>query len=344
MGGLSNGVVGVNVLVCGYDHFGFVDAVAHGFANVAGWQSETFTHSYEPVRKMVTGPWLKRAMHGRRTRRLNRELLARVSAGRYDMVLCIEGGCLLPETVSALARNARVCLWCLDSARRVQLASGVFEQFERVFFFEPTDVELYAEGRYLPVGFDDRIYHKRNDCELRHDLVWVGSAHEDRLSRLEAMAQFAETAGFDMGVYGQFYRHERQRRDLAERFPALLRALQRNDRIAPVEANEIYNSARISVNLHYHDPLSQGLNPRTFEVPAAGSLLLTDEMGELAKAFVPDQEVVVFANEAEFASKASEYLTDDAARRRIAEAGHTRARMEHSFAARCRTLVKEAGL
>jgi hypothetical protein len=330
----------MKVLVSGYNHFGFISAIANGFQQLEGCRCDAFMHPYTPVRKMVKGAWFKRVWHGLGTKRINQHLLEKVKAGRYDFVLCIEGGCVFRETIATIRTTAPVALWCLDSMRHLNMDPELLRAFTKVFFFEPTDYEIFPGGYYLPIGFDNGIYHRLDGQEVEHDIIWVGSAHNDRLPKLDKIARFAEKIGYDLGVYGYFYSDVRRKKELREDYPALFLTIRKNAKISPDEANLLYNSARIAVNLHFHDPLSQGINPRTFEVPGSGCFLLTDHKVEIEKMLNIKSEIATFKDMDEFAARASYYLAHQEECRTMAERAHHTVHANHTFAARCREMVE----
>jgi hypothetical protein len=325
----------MKVLVCGHEHFGYVKSIARGFQQLDHVESDAFTHPYAPVRKMRTGSFLKRLWHGMETKRINRSILERVSAGEYDLVLCIEGATMLSETVSKIRRRSKIALWCLDSLRTLNLDLESLRAFTKVFFFEPTDLKVFPEGAYLPIGFDQTIYQRLNPRKFTHDLIWVGSPHKDRLPKLDRIARFAKERGREFSIYSRFYSRKEQRKELESRYPYILGAIRRNERISPTEANLLYGSSRIGINLHLDDPEHQGINPRTLEVPGAGCFLLTDYRREMGKIFDMEREVAVFHDMDEFEIKVEFYLEHEKEREEIADLGHRKVHREHTFAARC---------
>jgi hypothetical protein len=64
---------------------------------------------------------------------------------------------------------------------------------------------------------------------------------------------------------------------------------------------------------------------KSFEIAACGGFLLAERSAGHTARFVEDEEAVFFGNEAELQAKIRQYLPAEAARRRIAAAGHARA-------------------
>ena len=62
-----------------------------------------------------------------------------------------------------------------------------------------------------------------------------------------------------------------------------------------------------------------------------GALLLTEEKQNLSELFIPDLEVITYRDVDEIVSRVSEYLGDETAAARVAEAGQRRTLGEHSY-------------
>jgi spore maturation protein CgeB len=329
----------MKVLVCGHEHFGYVKSIARGFQQLDHVESDSFTHPYAPVRKMRAGPRVKRFWHGMQTTKINRIILERVEAGEYDLVLCIEGTTMLPETVTKIRQKSKIALWCLDSLKLLNLDLDILKAFTRVFFFEPTDAKIFPEGSYLPIGFDDTVYRRLNSRKFVHDLIWIGSPHKDRLPKLDRIARFAKGRGMDFRIYSRFYSKKKQRRELEIHYPYLFQAIRRNARILPTEANLLYGVSRIGINLHLSDFHSQGINPRTLEVPGSGCFLLTDYRSEIERMFHIDSEVSIFRDMDEFEAKVEYYLAHEEERENMADLGYRKVHRDHTFASRCKGML-----
>lgn len=95
------------------------------------------------------------------------------------------------------------------------------------------------------------------------------------------------------------------------------------------------------------DPGLNGVNQvklRDFEVPMAGGFYLVERAPDYDDLFTPGIEVETWQNLAELREKIHYYLAHDSEREAIASAGERRARAEHSWEIRFRTLFNELGL
>jgi spore maturation protein CgeB len=83
---------------------------------------------------------------------------------------------------------------------------------------------------------------------------------------------------------------------------------------------------------------------RDFEATMSGAFYLVEECDELNDFFEPDREIVCFSEPEELVEKARYYLKHERDRERIRRAGLARARAEHTWHGRFRSVFSEIGL
>ena len=92
----------------------------------------------------------------------------------------------------------------------------------------------------------------------------------------------------------------------------------------------ILNLPESRFNHDYSNPnVLIGANLRDFEVPTAGSLLLTQANDEIKSMFENDKEIITFENEWEMIDKARFYINKPYSATKIAEAGNARVKKDH---------------
>lgn len=136
------------------------------------------------------------------------------------------------------------------------------------------------------------------------------------------------------------------RRSLAARFPRNV-----HDAISDDELVALYSRSHISLGFlevyDQHDPtrpVTRHLHLREFEAPMSGALYCTGYMDELAEFFVPDKEVVMYRNVEELLDKVLYHLGNRGEAERVRQAGYERARRDHTYHRRFKTLFREIGL
>ena len=86
------------------------------------------------------------------------------------------------------------------------------------------------------------------------------------------------------------------------------------------EVAELYNTSRISLNIHI--ALHKGINPRTFEVLGNGNFELCDYREDAKKMGLTDgKNIVMYSDAEECVEKIKYYLDNEEERLKIAEAG-----------------------
>jgi spore maturation protein CgeB len=83
---------------------------------------------------------------------------------------------------------------------------------------------------------------------------------------------------------------------------------------------------------------------RDFEVPMSGGFYMLEYVEEIEQFFVPGEEIVCFAGEADLVEKCRYYLDHETERRRIAQSGRRRALKDHTWQKRLSDAFREMGL
>lgn len=123
-----------------------------------------------------------------------------------------------------------------------------------------------------------------------------------------------------------------------------------NGPIAASEVTRVFRDSAVSLNFADSGLHLRGLVPyrdrqlkaRVFEVPGAGGLLLTQAAPGLDRYYRVGAEVLSFESLDEAARQIKRVLDDPAERDRIAQAGHERARAEHTYGQRLAALLEGA--
>jgi glycosyltransferase involved in cell wall biosynthesis len=147
-----------------------------------------------------------------------------------------------------------------------------------------------------------------------HDVVFVGSAFEERIQTLAAV----DWSGVDLGLYGQW-------QALGSRHP--LRRYVRGGVVDNTQAAALYRRARIGLNLYRttkgwgrNTPKvtnAESLNPRALELAACGVFTISDYRPEVAEVF--GDLVPTFSNPEALGQLVRRYLADESARRSLAD-------------------------
>jgi len=273
---------------------------------------------------------------------LNFALLTEVLARRPDLVLVMKGDSILPETIDAMRRGARVIVSYhtddfenpLNTNQSMLRSIPLWD-----VLFSPRDfigAELAARGvrRYepLPFGYDPLLSHPAPhaplpDARIRDSVVFVGTWAPERVGLLEGLV-----GRVPVSIWGNGW-------ERVPRTSSLLPSLALRQVIdEPLCA--ILSQAGVSLCL-----LRKGNRDRhtmrTFELPACGGFMLAERTTEHLAWFEEGREAAFFEGQEELEAQAARYLADPAARRRMAEAGHRRVMAgHHSYQDRASRIVE----
>lgn len=262
--------------------------------------------------------------------RLNRALLERAQVVRPDAIFLNRCDTvrvsslrmmktLIPETVVLVYHNDNPFARASDAFKyRHYLAS--LRAADVTLVYRPLDFgEAKRRGsrriELLPpyyLSYLHRPEEKHLACEYRFDVVYAGHYEDDGRDRLiDAIAR----TGARVHVCGAGW--ERIRRKYSWAKDMDLRPRFGQDYVATL------TSARIGLGLmsgRNRDVYTR----RCFEIPACGALLMAPKTPELADYFVENREAVFFESPDGLVASVERLLTDEPARKRIADAGYMR--------------------
>lgn len=275
---------------------------------------------------------------------IHRRLWREAVAFRPDLLLVVRGHWLEPQLLADLKQKPGCLAFFYHSEdfRDPTYYSAEFLEaiplYDAIFTVIRANVPEYLalgapRAAYLPFGYDPEVHRPVRLPETERarwaaEVAFLGKWSRARQALLETLAETAPVT-----VRGFLW--ERVPRDSP--LTSYLRGP------APLEAvAAVLSSAKVVLN-----PLNdQGRMEhvmRTFEIPACGAFQLARRTAEHLDFFVEDREIVCFDSAEELKDKVAFYLRHQAARERIARAGHERLRRDaHSYLDRVRTLLQAA--
>jgi spore maturation protein CgeB len=213
--------------------------------------------------------------------------------------------------------------WWVEADERVDEALSEVPWFDGYFLINSSSVEQaraagYRDVAYLPHAVDPSVFRPLEGVSRDLDYSFVGLWSGKRQQYLEAALEVSPNGA----VYGPKWLAKSLRR------PALRRIV-KGRYIGGDDLVRLYNRTKVVINVTNWGAATgrSGMTMRLFEVPACGSFLLTDHSLEIAHAVTPGEHVETFESLDEFQRKLRHYLSDAAARERIAAQGmaHVRA-------------------
>jgi spore maturation protein CgeB len=237
---------------------------------------------------------------------------------------------IAPLALEALAEIRKLECYCANyltddpwsPSRRSKWFLRALRGYDHVFTTRRANIgDLQALGirrvSYLPFAWDPDLSpeQKYTENELqpyRADIVFIGGGDADRVPYFAALAR----AGFRVALYGTYW----------DRF-AETRSLTRGQ--LPVsELPKAIAGARIALCLVRRSN-RDGHCMRTFEVPAAGGCMLTEDTEEHREILGPDGECVLYFRQIdEMIARARWLLENKPERARLAAACRARIRID----------------
>jgi len=260
-----------------------------------------------------------------RLRRHSAEIVDLCRARRPSLVLAMG---IAPLTAEALEEigNLGCCRanYLTDDPWNPRLGSRWFSRalphYDHVFTTRRANIDdLVAVGihrvSYLAFGWDpslfpDKSYSERDLGAYDADVMFAGDGDQDRVPYIAALT----AAGLRVAVYGSYWERFAETRQIAR------------GRIAVTDLPKAIMGARIALCLVRRGN-RDGHCMRTFEVPAAGGCMLTENTEEHREIFGQEGErVLYFRTVDEMIAKAKWLLEDATERTRLAAAARAHIR------------------
>jgi hypothetical protein len=227
-----------------------------------------------------------------------------------------------------------VVLWTYDSLARWPAQASLSAIAHHRFYIDRVDVPPGdAAATWLPLGYDDAIYRPVGKKDL--DVVFVGtvrSLYQRRRRFLERLAGSSLAKNFRCGFVGSTGLR------IKDRFLRIGKHLSWiATHLSETELAQVVASARISINVHQDDG-GEPVNPMFFAMPGAGACMLAYGQPHLARWLQPDVEYVPFGD-TDYLQRIEALLGDEARLQAIRERGLRAVQMNHTYAARAKTIL-----
>ena len=268
---------------------------------------------------------------------------------RPTLALVLDGLDFPVSKIDALRElGIRTAIWFTDDPYYTEVTAELAPHYDFVFTLERNCVPFYQERgcprvHYMPLGVHTADFRPANPPHAirRGDICFIGSAYWNRIRLFEELLPRIARRSFKLsGLWWDRlsdYARWQDRIDLGKW-------------MGPVETAEQYNAHKIVINVHrahddstfnrnlYNIPAASP-NPRTFEIAACGTLLMSDNREDLAQFYTPGVEIVTYDSAQDMADKMDYYLAHEDERRQIALRGLHRTLRDHTYTSRLSQLL-----
>jgi Glycosyl transferases group 1 len=279
-------------------------------------------------------PVLRRALRPYLWRRMNRDVVS-LASERLDLIVAIKAPFLEGATVDCLRSccNRAVMIYP-DSPWEAYTQRGdiipILSRFARTYIWSHSLVDRLCDSgvdaRYLAFGYDRE--YEEGDSRTQTGIAFAAQPYPNRIEWLRQLE------GLPVSVYGAQWRQSWFGGNSSIRV----------DRRTPMgaEAARIYASSAIGLNIAHPQNLT-GHNMRTFEIPAAGALMMASYTEDL-NCYFPDGQACLIASRAQqFREHCLWALNHPSQAVEIAVRGRELVR-PHSYATRAMQLLQDLRL
>lgn len=269
-----------------------------------------------------------REVHGKRLRKLLD------AAGDVDLMLSTHDY-LSPADAEAVKAQTRapLVLWYPDPVWSFRRHMFLNAPYDMLFFKDPYLVHVirsklgkrvyYMPECYSPHSLDPAMVQS-GDPAWATDICIAGNLYAYRV------ALFQQMADHDMKIWGPPAPNWMR--------TGALGPMIQNRFVAHADKVRAFRGAKIVLNTLNPSEI-WGTNVRTFEACGAGAFQIVDWRPGLGQLFEIGTEVEIFTDLDDLRAKVTHYLAAPEARDRIAQAGHARARRDHTYKVRLGQLL-----
>ncbi|NMO95238.1 CgeB family protein [Paenibacillus lemnae] len=265
-----------------------------------------------------------------------------------DIMIVLDGMFLPPDHVDRVrSMGIPAAVWMTDDPYYADMAPGWVTRYDFVFTLERNCVAHYQNMGcphvfYLPfAAFPGHYRPLQRSSAARRQVSFVGTAYPKRIEFFQPIMD--RLMKYETLINGNWW----------EKLPGYAKygsRIEMNKWMGPGETANVYNSAKIVINLHrafddqainqnsFRIPAASP-NPRTFEINACGTLQLCDEREDLASFYTPGVEIETYRTPAELLEKVDFYLANEAVRKDIALKALDRTFKEHTYGHRLDTML-----
>jgi hypothetical protein len=220
--------------------------------------------------------------------------------------------------------------WCVEGPSWIRSPLEESRLYDSYFCIHRYQIPPDAGIEYLPaIAYDPENYYPITPRPpKRHDVTFVG---REKRRRVEVMKHILD---FNPSIVGPGW-------DALPAFQPHVKATM----IVGEPLNRLYNETKIVLNISAWENQGQDCpNLRIADVPATGSLLLSDYSDYAAELFQPGKEMEFYNSIDELRDKLKYYLAHDEARERIARAGYEKACTLATYRDKVKLILDKSGV
>lgn len=308
-----------------------------------GYDLSEYYKGFAGMQSFLRNPQRVSALQNQYVEMLSSLVLEGINERPVDIVICLAQAPLSPRVLTELRQRGIITvMWFVEDCLRFKTWKELSPYFDYMFLIQEgqalKNVEAAGAGRaiYLPVGCDPAVHapvplSADEQERFGSDLSFLGAGYNNRRQ------MFATLVNYDFKIWGT---------EWPDCLPFDRLVQEKGRRLEPEEYVKIFNASKINLNLHSSmerdgvEPFGDFVNPRTFELAAAGAFQLTDGRTLLPPMFEYGKELAIFNDRKELVEQIDYFLAHPDERSKFTEAARKRALSEHTYRQRIQTMLE----
>lgn len=297
---------------------------------------------YEKVQATVTGATPQGQLTGMYTNFLSEWTYAQVAEFNPEICIVLAQAPVAPNFAERLRKNGIVtAFWYVENWRHLPYWRDIARYYDFFFHIQPGEFETKLEEvgcrhhAYVQTACDPALHRgvTLSDEDRNHyccDLSFAGAGYYNRVELFKGLSDY------NFKIWGVNW---------TDRYVAQ-RLVDGESRFDSETFMKIVAASAINLNLHSSsskpgvDPDCDAINPRVFEIAAAGGFQLCDPCIGLETLFDFETELPVYRNLKELRERIDYFLARPESRKAIAEAAQRRVLSEHTYEHRAATMLR----
>jgi spore maturation protein CgeB len=199
-----------------------------------------------------------------------------------------------------------------DDHWRYEETRPVWELFNLVVTTDEKGYEKRKKEGFSNVSLSqwacNHFIYKNLNLPKIYDVSFVGRCYGERKNFVDTLKR----SRINIATFGQGWKN--------------------GNRVSQSDLIKIYNQSKISLNISFASKEDKiQIKGRDFEAPGCGSLLLTNDTEQIAKYFIPGEEIITYRDASDAADKIKYYLANEDEREKIAKKGYEWVMREHTY-------------
>ncbi len=291
------------VLVYGPNYFNYTQSVGKCLEQL-GWKSKVVqydvpVHPYNLCNKIRYKLSDDKDHFSEKNRQQNQtEIRKTYDEFKPNLVFILNGFQIESDTLKYFREKSQVIVWLFDTIKRSPYTATLIDYADLFCCFEQDDVAYFKthnkQAYFIPQACDTNTYFPIKDKKKDIDILFVGAiyGYKKRETFLKTIVNaFPKQKIRFYGICQPWYKNP------VEWLFRKNRAIYTNKNVTPDKVNDLYNRAKVVLNIH-HETTVNSANPKVFEICGARAYQVCDK-NEYTSSLFLNNELGLYSDEDE---------------------------------------------